>query len=104
MRFTLVLAKALILLIAGGVLLATLGFNVYLMDTQPVVSRVVPDKPPANWLCGRVVNQTYCVQPTTAKLQAYRSLSLLTVFFAVPVLLGFFFIRRFGPSDSDEYF
>ena len=38
------------------------GYQTYLLEFRPTISQAIPDQPPSNWVCGRAVGPSHCVE------------------------------------------
>lgn len=94
------LVKSAFFAAATAVIVATIGFNLYLMGHRPIVARVIPDTTPGGWICQRVFIDSYCVAITRGDQLIYKALVTLMLVFAVPVVLILGFLRQFRSTDD----
>ena len=94
------IAKRTLFLAAASIAVATISCNIYLMTHRPVMTRVIPEKTPANWICQRVLFDSYCVQITTADQSIYHLLLALMVLFSVPVMMTLGLLHQLRSADE----
>lgn len=96
--------KATLFIAAAIIALSTIGWDMYLMSHRPVISLVIPDNSPENWLCQRVFVDSYCVKLTSSDLHLWHILVLLTLFVSVPTILAAGVLHQLRSHTEDEYF